>query len=501
MDVICKLNSLGIHGVAGYPVSVECFLSGGMPAFDVVGLPDTAVKEARERVRAAVKSSQFTFPVSRITVNLAPADVRKAGTVYDLPILVGLLAANEELPPPPADAAFIGELSLTGGLRRIPGVLPMALAAKRAGFRRLYVPAGNAAEAALAEDLEIFALDHVSQLLPALRGELDPPPIPVPAPPAADDLPDLSDVRGQENAKRALEIAAAGGHNLLLVGPPGAGKSMLARRMPSILPAMSRREALEVTEIHSVLGLTGEDQPLLTERPFRSPHHTISDAGLAGGGTWPKPGEISLSHNGVLFLDELPEFSRDALEALRQPMEDGTVTISRALGSVSFPARFMLLCAMNPCKCGWYGHPSGRCTCTENSVEKYLARVSGPLLDRIDLHVTVPAVRYEELHDRAPAETSAQVRARVEAARGRQLARSGVCNAQLGPAQLRTVCALDGAGETLLQGAFERLGLTARSHDRILRVARTIADLEGAERIEAVHLAEAVQFRSRRLGS
>lgn len=380
-----KVRSLGLQGILGYEVTSECDLSGGLPNFDIVGLPDTAVKEARERVRSAAKNCGFSFPIGRITVNLAPAGLRKSGTVYDLPILVGILAAGGQLNLKDPDCAFVGELSLSGTLRPVVGMLPMALAAKEAGIRRLFVPVDSAPEATLAEGLTVYPVETVPQLVAHLSGSEQ---IPASKPwqgeklPA--DLPDFSDVRGQEQVKRILEIAAAGGHNVAMVGPPGSGKSMLARRLPSILPDLTRREALESTAVHSVMGLTSQSCPLLTVRPFRSPHHTISATGMAGGGSpIPRPGEISLAHNGVLFLDELPEFHKDVREVLRQPMEEGKIQIVRTAAAESYPSNFMLVCAMNPCKCGWYGHPSGRCRCSPRDVEKYLGKLSGPLLDRI----------------------------------------------------------------------------------------------------------------------
>ena len=497
-----KVRSLGLQGLQGYEVTAECDLTGGLPAFDMVGLPDTAVKEAKERVRAAARNSGFSFPQGRITVNLAPASLRKSGTVYDLPILLGILAADGRLKLSDEGAAFVGELSLSGELRPVRGMLPMALAARRAGMHTLYVPEDAAPEASLAEGLTVYPVKTVGQLVAHLTGGAQLTPAdPWQPPQEAQNLPDFGDVKGQEQVKRVLEIAAAGGHNVAMVGPPGSGKSMLAKRLPSILPPLTYQEALEATEVHSVMGLTTRERPLLMARPFRAPHHTISGTGMAGGGNpIPRPGEISLAHHGVLFLDELPEFHKDVLEVLRQPLEEGNIQVVRAAAAETYPSRFMLLAAMNPCKCGWYGHPSGRCRCAEGLVARYLSKLSGPLLDRIDLYTEVPPLDFDELSERPSGESSATVRARVVAARELQRARFGndgpICNAGMGQHELRAHCALDEQSQQIMRGAYERMGLTARSYDRLLRVARTIADLDESEHLQAQHVAEAIQYRA-----
>ena len=499
--MICSINTMGVNGIQGSRITVECYISNGLPAFDIVGLPDAAVKEARERVRAAVKTSGMKFPSSRITVNLAPANLKKSGTHYDLPILLGIMSACGAVKRPRSSCAFLGEVSLDGQIRPISGVLPMAIAGKKAGFETIYVPAENAAEATLARGPAIIPVHTVKELVSALNGETELEEEPIWVPERRDEaVLDFKDVLGQEDVKRALEVAAAGGHNVLLAGPPGSGKSMLSKRLPSILPDMTWEESLEVTQIYSVMGMVSAKSPLVMQRPFRSPHHTVSNAGLAGGGTNPKPGEISLAHKGVLFLDELPEFHKDTLDMMRQPLEDGQVTISRVSGTVTYPAEFMLVCAMNPCKCGWYGDSSGKCTCTEHSVHAYRSRISGPLLDRIDIIVEVPAVNFEDLRRREEAEPSSAIKERINIARQRQIKRfgtyRGMCNARMGPDELRAYCKLDEESEILMRQAFDAFGLTARSYDRILKVARTIADLEGEENISATHIAEAIQYRT-----
>ena len=498
--MLAAIRSLGVKGVGGYGVSVEVFVSNGLVNFDIVGLPDTAVKEARERVRAAIKSNGFKFPVSRVTVNLAPADTKKAGTVYDLPIMLGILAATGAIRQPAPDCAFFGELSLNGTLRPVNGALPMAVAAAREGIRELFVPADNAPEAAYAEGVTVYPVENVSELVSHLRGEFLIKPMQAPEfdPQAVRHL-DFADVKGQENVKRAMEIAAAGGHNILMVGPPGAGKSMMSKRLPGILPDMTREEMLRSTEIYSVAGLTSKTDPIVSARPFRAPHHTVSPTAVSGGGTVPRPGEISLAHNGVLFLDELPEFPRQVTDALRQPLEDRIVTITRASGRVTFPCSFMLVGAMNPCRCGHYGDPTHTCTCHPLEVRRYISRISGPLLDRMDVQVEMPALSYDEISRTDPEESSADIRARV--LRAREFARrrsygAFECNAKLDSAGIRQFCVTDAEADKLLRNAYDNLGLSARGYDRVLRVARTIADMSRSNVIRAPHIAEAIQLRS-----
>lgn len=504
--MMCSIYTAAVNGIEGSQVIAECNIANGLPGFDIVGLPDAAVKEARDRVRAAARNSGLHFPTGRITVNLSPASQKKVGTHYDLPILLSILCACGVLRRPTAHAAFLGELGLDGQVRPVAGILSMALAAKRIGKKALFVPAENAAEATLARGPAIYPVHSVRELVDFLTGVAEiaeePPALPLDP---DEQLLDYKDVLGQENVKRALEVAAAGGHNILMIGPPGSGKSMLSKRLPSILPDMTWPEALEVTQIYSVLGMLSKDKPLVIRRPFRSPHHTISNAGLVGGGSNPRPGEISMAHRGVLFLDELPEFRKDTLDLMRQPIEDGGVTISRISGTVNYPAKFMMVCAMNPCKCGWFGDPSGRCNCSPQSVAQYRSRISGPMLDRIDIVVEVPAVNFDSLRSRAEAEPSASMKKRVNKARERQNKRfahaEGMCNAMMGPNEMRQYCALDDDCAMLMRQAFDKLGLTARSYDRILRVARTVADMEGSEDIRVEHLAEAIQYRELNLGN
>lgn len=502
--MLAKIFSAAVLGVDAFLVEVEIDLAEALPSFDVVGLPDAAVRESKERVRAAIKNTEGNFPRGRITVNLAPADWRKEGAGFDLPIALGLLMANEQLPLDVTDGGiFVGELSLDGSVRPITGILPMALAAKAQGFKRFYVPAANAQEAKLVDGIEVIAVPGLAELCQALRGEIQL------APPAAKSIYtnsaqsfelDLSDVRGQRMAKRALEVAAAGNHNLLMTGPPGSGKTLLARQLPSILPSMTNNEALEVTKIYSVSGMLQGPDGLVSDRPFCAPHHSISYAGLIGGGRIPKPGQVSLAHNGVLFLDELPEFPRRILEQLRQPLEDGTVHIARAQANLTYPSRFMLVASMNPCPCGFHNDPSKECTCTDTEIRRYLSRLSGPLLDRIDLQINVPRLDYSEMTSSKPEESSEQIRQRVENARKRQLQRFAgsniTCNAAMNTRILRSALKLQPAGELMMQKAFTRLQLSARAYERILKVARTIADLADSEAVATQHVAEALSYRA-----
>ena len=503
--MLSKVKSFGLMGIDGYVVVVETDISNGIPSFDMVGLGDTAVKESKERVRSAIKNAGLEFPIKRITVNLAPADKKKEGSAFDLAIALGILIATEQIGNSNLENyAFLGELSLDGEIKPVNGILPMVISAKQNGIENIIVPINNADEAAVVTGINVLPAKNIVDVVNHLNGvcKLSSHIIDINELFENDteyDV-DFADVKGQENVKRALEVAASGGHNLLMIGSPGCGKTMLARRLPTILPAMSFEEALEVTKIHSIAGTLPEKVSLITKRPFRAPHHTISNVSLIGGGKYPKPGEISVAHFGVLFLDELPEFDKNALEVLRQPLEDGTVTIARVNATFTYPARTTLICAANPCKCGNYLDDTKECTCTPKQIQQYLGKLSGPLLDRIDIHVEVPSVKFSELQSREEGEKSSVIRERVNRARKIQLERyKGLniySNAELTPTLIKKYCKLDKECSEILKSAFERLGLSARAHNRILKVARTIADLEGSENIHKEHLLEAIQYRS-----